>query len=240
MAATGQALALLGLGSSGSEQHRLDDYSDLDFFVIVQPGYKQRFLEELDWLAVRPVVYAFQNTPDGYKSLFDDGVFCEFAVFEPAELRPPDGAPIAFAAERLIWHDPAFDASILQPASAASAAPRPVEWLVGEALTNLYVGLGRCRRGEKLSALRFIEGYAVDRLLELAPHLEEEQPGDHDLFNLERRFEQRFPEMAARLPTFAQGYDRIVPSALAVLAFLDDHFGVNPAMKRAILALTGQ
>jgi len=34
------ALALIGLGSVGLERERLDTFSDLDFFVIVQAGYK--------------------------------------------------------------------------------------------------------------------------------------------------------------------------------------------------------
>ena len=33
-----QALALLALGSCGAERERLDQYSDLDFFVIVKDG----------------------------------------------------------------------------------------------------------------------------------------------------------------------------------------------------------
>ena len=37
---TGKALALLGLGSVGVELDRIDDYSDLDFFVIVKDGEK--------------------------------------------------------------------------------------------------------------------------------------------------------------------------------------------------------
>jgi hypothetical protein len=79
--------------------------------------------------------------------------------------------------------------------------PSPTEWLVGEALTNLYVGLGRYRRGEKLSAARFIQNYAVDRILDLAARIEAEQPAFKDQFASERRFEQRFPELASRLPS---------------------------------------
>ena len=51
LARTGHALALLGLGSVGCELERLDNYSDLDFFAIVQPGYKQKFIAQLDWLS---------------------------------------------------------------------------------------------------------------------------------------------------------------------------------------------
>jgi hypothetical protein len=81
------ALALIGLGSVGLDTHRIDAWSDLDFFAIVETGHKQEYLQNLSWLTnLGPVAYFFQNTVDGYKLLFADGVFCEFAVFEPTEL----------------------------------------------------------------------------------------------------------------------------------------------------------
>jgi len=39
-----KALALIGLGSVGVESQRLDDFSDLDFFAVVQTGAKAEFL----------------------------------------------------------------------------------------------------------------------------------------------------------------------------------------------------
>src|SRR6266699_425965 len=96
---SGTALAVLGLGSVGVETERIDDYSDLDFFVIVKPGFKARYLDSLDWLAaISPLAFSFKNTLDGYKALFEDGIYCEFAVFEPPEL-----SNIPFAKWRLIW-----------------------------------------------------------------------------------------------------------------------------------------
>ena len=47
---TDQALMLLGLGSGGAERDRLDNFSDLDFFVIAKDGYKERFIRNVDWL----------------------------------------------------------------------------------------------------------------------------------------------------------------------------------------------
>ena len=41
---SGHALALLGLGSVGLELDRIDAYSDLDFFVIVEQGYKLTYI----------------------------------------------------------------------------------------------------------------------------------------------------------------------------------------------------
>jgi hypothetical protein len=112
-----------------------------------------------------------------------------------------------------------------------------VEWSVGEALTNLYVGLGRFRRGEKLSAMHFIQHYAVDRILELAKLIEDESGTRKDAFANERRLEQRFPQIARELPDFAQGYERSCESAQAILEFLERHFEVNQAMANAIRQL---
>lgn len=234
---TGQALTLIGLGSVGLELERLDEFSDLDFFAIVREGQKGRFIGNLDWLeAVAPVAYAFRNTADGYKLLFGDGIFCEFAVFEPTEL-----AAIPFAPGRIVWKVAEVDEQIAQPAPLPST-PRPAtsEWLLGEALTNLYVGLGRYRRGERLSAARFVQQYAVDRVLDLAAQIETEEPAHRDPFAGERRFEARFPGLAHALPQFIQGYDRTPESAGAILAFLEQHFAVNPTLAAEIRRLCGE
>lgn len=230
---SGNALALLGLGSVGTETARLDAYSDLDFFAIVREGFKAEYIDNLNWLSnVNPIAFAFRNTVDGYKVLFEDGIFCEFAVFEPHEL-----ATIPFSAGRIVWKTGDFDESICQPADKTPSKPKPVEFHLGEALTNLYVGMGRYRRGEKLSAARFIQSYAVDHILQLASHVETAQPALVDQYNIERRFESRFPNIAAHLSAFIQGYDRSPESALAILEFLETHFEVNKAIAAQIRAL---
>ncbi len=230
LARSGNALALIGLGSGGTELDRLDEYSDLDFFAVVETGYKKEFLDDLGWLSsICPITYAYRNTPDGYKLLFQDGVFCEFAVLETSEL-----SHIRFAPGRIVWKKPGVPDTPLFPAQDRHPTDHSSDWLVGETLTSLYVGLSRNRRGEKLSAMRAIQVYAVDRLLELTAKLETGTPVARDPFSFERRFEQRFPVSAQALPGFIQGYERNVESALAILAFLESHVEVNPAMKRAI------
>ena len=228
-------LALIGLGSVGLETQRLDEFSDLDFFAIVQPGQKAAFLAELSWLAIVPIAYAFRNTADGYKLLYADGIFCEFAVFEPQEL-----SKIPFAPGRIVWKADALAAEIGQPVFRATVGHehQDPEWLLGEALTCLYVGLGRYRRGEKLSAQRFIQHYAVDRLLELAPFFYgESQAAPADAFSPERRVEQRYPELNAWLPRWVAGYENSPQAALAILEFLGLHTPINPALRARILEL---
>jgi lincosamide nucleotidyltransferase len=244
VAASGQGLAVIGLGSVGAALDRLDAYSDLDFFVIVQPGAKQAFLTHLAWLeSEAPLVYSFMNTVDGYKLLYDDGIFAEMAIFEPGEL-----AQIPFSGGRFIWRAPGFTLPVplsgnrLPAELSPSAALPSTTWQINELLTNLYVGLGRFQRGEKLSAARFIQGHAVDRLVALAPHLETAppaepaRPSDRDAFDPARRFEQTYPQTAAHLPAFMPGYDESPAAARAMLAFLDQRFEINPAMKAAILS----
>jgi hypothetical protein len=229
------ALALIGLGSVGRELDRLDRYSDLDFFVIVRPGHKTHYLADLSWLEeAAPIAYCFRNTRDGYKLLYADGIFCELAVFEEAEL-----AQIPFAPGRVVWRAAGVDETIGTPPETGRGQEEqpPVEWLLGEALTNLYVGLLREHRGERLTALRLIQGHAVDRILALHERLQPPRAGHHDPFTPERRYEARYPEMAALLPELLQGYERNRESARAALAFLDAHFELNAALKAAVLAL---
>ena len=231
------ALALIGLGSVGIEQERLDRFSDLDFFIVVKKGSKAQYLKDPDWFnQVAPVAYYFANTDDGYKLLFADGVFCEFAVFDEEELKTA-----VFSPGRIVWKAEGVSDEIRFPRLSAEKRQEPTnEWLIGEALTNLYVGLCRDQRGEKLSAMRFIQGYAVDRILELSERVETSISPDRDEFNLERRYEQRFPGMAKLLPEFLQGYEKNRESALAILSYLEKNFEINPAMKQAVIELINQ
>lgn len=232
LADTGPAVALIGLGSAGPDEARMDGWSDLDFFAIVADGTKERFLADLDWLAVpAPLAYAFRNTVDGYKALYNDGIFCEFAVFEQREL-----SGIPFSPGRIVWKRSGIPDAIALPTRPLPAAERrDPAWLLGEALTNLYVGLCRFRRGEKLAGGRFVQQFAVDRVMELC-----ETPAAAELrdpFAPDRRAEKRLPELSEWWARFVPGYERTPEAALAILEFLSSRYEVNPALARAIRQL---
>ncbi len=234
LAADGHALALVGLGSVGLERARIDEWSDLDFFVIVEPGHKARFLDRLDWLAAaHPLAWHFRNTGDGHKALMEDGLFCEFAIFEPAELET-----IPFAPGRVVWRRADADPSFATP---RRPLPRPTTdetWIVGEALANLLVGLGRWHRGEKLSAMRFVQGHALDRLIELDALRRHAAGGDP--FDGTRRLESRQPALAAELPRLAPGYAHTPAAAAALLdAFAARGAQLNAAALARIRTLIG-
>jgi hypothetical protein len=231
---SGQALALIGLGSVGLERDRLDEHSDLDFFAIVQDGQKAAFLEDLSWLSVHaPLTYVVRNTADGFKVLYADGVFCEFAVFETREL-----SGIPFRAGRIVWKLEHVPESIALPVRDPLPSAFDLEWNLGEALTNLYIGLKRLARGETLSAARFVQHYALDRVLELAEHLEATRmDASRDPFSPDRRLEQRLPGFAPHLKAFVQGYERTAESAEAMLTWLETQYTIDVGMARAIREL---
>ncbi len=231
---SGRARALLGLGSVGRELGRLDEYSDLDFFVIAKKGMKQHLIHDLSWLSsITPLAYHFQNTKDGHKVLFSDGIYCEFAVFEEEEM-----ASAVFSPGRIIWKENDFDESLCVPKKQSEPfVPENLEWAVGEALTCIYVGLCRYARGEKLSGTRFIQSYAVDMIVSCSSYFDHEQPDHKDHFQHERRYEKRFPDLAKRLPSVIQGYERSPESAIALLSMIEEYAPVNQAIKKEIVTL---
>jgi hypothetical protein len=234
LAADGHALALLGLGSVGLERERIDEWSDLDFFVVVEPGHKARFLDRLDWLAAaHPLAWYFRNTADGHKALMSDGVFCEFAVFEPAELQH-----IPFAPGRVVWHRADADPAWAVPRRPPPQPTTDETWIVREALANLLVGLGRWHRGEKLSAMRFVQGHALDRLIELDALRRRAAGGD--AFDGTRRLEARQGSLAAELPRLAPGYEHTPAAAAALLQALQARGALlDPAVLARIRTLIG-
>lgn len=227
--------ALLGLGSVGLETERLDAWSDLDFFVIVSPGHKKAWIEDPSWLGgPQELAYTFKNTPDGYKLLWADGIFGEMAVFEAEEL---PGIP--FSEGRVIWAQDGFDRAVLKPRNTGGRLwqATSLDYLAGELLTCLYVGMCRWNRGEKLSAWRFIQGYCLDRFMEMSSLLDQAEPGYQDPYNRDRRFEALYPMAARELPRFLKGYDQVPESALELLSWLESVQPVNGAMAREIKKL---
>ncbi|SBT37423.1 hypothetical protein [Micromonospora auratinigra] len=231
-------LALLALGSAGAEHDRLDDHSDLDFFLVVADGAVASYVDSVDWLAAPcPVAYSFRNERNGRKARYADGVFVEYAVFTVDEL-----TRLPVTGVRVVWQR----ADV--PVDLASCAPPPrpatpydtVEFHLNEALTNLYVGLHRELRGERLTATRFIQSYAVDRVLALVRLTDPAAVGHRrDPFDPSRRVEQAYPPPVLPLAAMVPGYDRNVAAARTTLDWLAARFPVDPAIADPIRALLG-
>ena len=223
-------LAFLALGSA-ADINRLDDYSDLDFFLITEEGYAKSFIDSLAWLETcSSLAYTFRNTIDGYKVMWEDGIYAEFAVFNPSQL-----SQIPFTEGRFIFNkNPQTIKG--SPALSYPKLSQTLEYAFNEIITNLYVGLSRYHRGEKLSAFRLIQVHAVDRYLAMMHLFYEEKPIASDPFSLERRVESRYPLMTS-WNQLMLGYDRTLESAHEMLNLLETIQPINPVLKKEIVKL---
>ena len=145
----------------------------------------------------------FGIAPVVMASFLEDGIFTELDAFEIVDL-----ASLGFAEARIVWKAEGVPELLHLPQPVHATGERSTEAMLGEALGNLYVGLGRFYRGEKLSAMRFIQVYAVDQNLEDGfADWKDAQAAKRDIFSVERRFEKRFPGIVDDLPAMMQDYD---------------------------------
>jgi hypothetical protein len=230
----GDAIAVLGLGSVGIDSERLDEHSDLDFFVVVDDDAKERYLTELGWLEdAGPIVYSFDNSPDGRKVLWADGLYAEYAIFTLDELRAG-----SYVGARVVWARDDAPPDIHRAGRPLTPPPyeRP-EYQVGEALTNLYVGLHRDLRGEHLAATRLIQTHAIDRLLTYLDVTGAAGRPRQDPFAVERGAERRFGRDALPFAAMVPGYERNREAALAILEWLEARTEVSGALAGEIRTL---
>lgn len=232
----GDAVALLGLGSVGRDLHRLDEHSDADFFVVVDDAAaRDRYLADIDWLeAAQPVVWSFENSPAGRKALLADGLFAEYAVFSLADL-----ATAGYPPGRVHWSRVDAPEGLEIPKVPVPRA-QPLEHEVGEAITNLYVGLHRDLRGERLTATRFIQGYAVDRWVTVLGHLGLGDGEAQDVFVVDRGVERRFGADVLPLEHLVPGYEGNALAAQTLLDLLEAHVELDASIVAAVRDLIGR
>lgn len=226
-------VALIGLGSAGAQRGRLDDHSDLDFLLVVDEGATSRYAAETDWLAgICPLVWSFAHERHSRKALFEDGIFLEYGVFTVPELRK-----VPFRGARTVWRRADAPPGLTE---SDAPVPRPpfdtVEFHLNEALANLFVGLHRDLRGEHLSAARFIQGHAVDRVIALL-RLSAGEPPYRDVFDDSRRVERTYPPSLLPLAEMVPGYRGNAAAARVILDWLSARFPVPAPMRAAIEAM---
>ena len=219
------AMALVGAGSAGAESSRMDDYSDIDFFLIVEDGFSAAFIDDNSWFgSLLPIVFSFRDTEHGNKVLLENGVFLEFAIFTEVEL-----ALYGIPGLRTIWSKSGFT---LPDFPANKISERELSYYVNQALSNLLVGALRLKRGERLAALVMIERHALTNLLtayRLKKNLKIEDP-----YVIERRAEQA---LGVDFAPLIQGYENLEGSLAEILNFAENNFEVNAEIALAIRTL---
>lgn len=221
-------IALLTLGSVGLETKRIDEYSDLDFFVITEDGYASSYLLSHDWLETSsPLSFIFQNTVDGFKLLYQDGVYGECAIFNQSKLKD---IPYHQARLHYLKEGSHFDFKVTNTMIHPKASK---DYLMNEALTNLYVGLLRYHRGEIYSSYLFISHHALSNVLRLATYNDKVD----DPFDISRRIEKNHPQLVPLLTVGIQGYEKVRESAHILVNYLESNYPVNQAIVARIKSL---
>lgn len=201
-------LVLLGSASEAGE-HRRDEWSDHDFFVLTHAGRGDEARADLSWLPdPQRVVLIAREGAIGFVAMYDDGHVLEFALAEPPELAG------AVAGDARVVVDSAGVTARLVAAGQREAAARDAFDPVNDTnlvLVKIFLGVGRIRRGEILNGGQFIRFHAVTHLVRaIRARHPGAVPGSRDRIDPTRRFEHDYPEWAAEI---ADALDRPIDAA---------------------------
>ena len=191
---------VLGLVAVGSFASGPDAWSDHDFLVIAEPAAADRLRKDTSWLPRHEgLVLHFRETDHGMKGVYDDGHLVEYAVFAPDEIALARLNRTRVLLDRADIASRVADVVAATPGLVAAEAESD-EYLHGQLLTALLVGVQRHRRGEHLSGVDFVHRFALRHFLVLlARHLPAERPEVLDDLNPFRRVEQGYPTVGAEL-----------------------------------------
>ncbi|MBE1298722.1 MAG: hypothetical protein GJ680_02265 [Alteromonadaceae bacterium] len=204
---------------------------DLHFVLLVDSGFQSRFIDCLSWLTeIQHIAFKYRHVDNGYRFLFSDGIYCEFTV---EELKFGESADSVNLTTRQT------EIATLRPSGQLNAIGldegQDEDWLLGEMLTNLLIGLRRFNRGDRLSAFYCIQHHALSSLLELLVQWEVSQTKQKRLAKGDICFEQSYPHARNQVASFAMGYDKSPQSASAMLEYAEQHHNLNYFIKDQIL-----
>lgn len=193
-------IGLVLLGSASDEASaRRDEWSDHDFFALIEEGHGAAVRPDLSWLPDQDrLVLTAREGEIGFVAVYDDGHVFEFAFSEAGEL----AGAVAGDATVVVDDEQGTTARLLAESRARAAAsdsfdPANDARLV---LVKLLIGVGRVRRGEVLNGQAFIRQWAVQLLVRAIrgrfPH---GSTTARDTIDPVRRFETDFPAEAARI-----------------------------------------
>jgi lincosamide nucleotidyltransferase len=200
VAADGRVLGLVALGSMAARDYLPDQWSDHDFFVIVRSGQQESMRADLSWLPFEErIVLSFRETAHGLKVLYANGHLLEFAVFNTEELHLArvNRYQVLLDREQIARHLEEIEAATSTWVRASTSSD---EVLFGQLVTNVLVGIGRYRRGERLSAAHFVKASAARSLVMLlGRNVPSPRASVLDDLDPLRRFEVAYPELGAEL-----------------------------------------
>ncbi|NYE19217.1 hypothetical protein [Microbacterium immunditiarum] len=193
-------IGLVLLGSASDEASaRRDEWSDHDFFAIVEDGRGAQVRPDLSWLPDREhIVLTAREGEIGFVAVYDDGHVFEFAFSEAGEL----AGAAAGDATVVVDDERGTTTELIERARARADAadrfdPANDARLV---LVKLLIGVGRVRRGEVLNGGQLIRQWAVQHLVRAIRGRFAAASGPlRDTIDPVRRFERDFPEWGVRI-----------------------------------------
>jgi hypothetical protein len=203
LASDAHVLGLIALGSMADPSYR-DQWSDHDFWLVVEPGAQRQYLDDFSWLPEPgEILTAVAQGQSYYTLLYRDRHRVEFAVFDTTEAQRGRIERFRVLLDRGDIEDLARSVChrTHQERSRDLAWPHALDHLC----TLIWTACCLHRRGEGLAATQYVEAYAVGALLDLVHHHRVgDAPPMEDHLNPRRRLEQLCPELAAELASVLQ------------------------------------
>ena len=229
--------SVLGLVLVGStaETHRVDEWSDHDFFLVVANGVGEKYRQDLSWVPdIENAVLHPRETAHGLKIVFADGHVLEFAVFEVEEL------PLAGINSFAVPVDKSNIFDVVTKLAAKSKDDRPFNWdeEFELFLSQVLIGVGRFRRGEVLIAGQIIRSHCLNHFLGLVRSVQPPMAGFaglEDSFNRFRRFDFQYPELALKIEDALQ--KNVEESAQVLLELAIELKPLTQSGERQVLAI---
>lgn len=216
-------LSLLALGSMAEKDHDPDLWSDHDFSIIVKEGGQNKYINNLFWLpdGYEPI-FTYKEAENSRKIIFKNMHLVEYAVFALEDLKN-----LKINSYRLLIDKKGiinYVEEIRNETCRKSNILKDNNILIGNLLTDIFIGFGRYKRGEKISAHYFIKEKALRQLLLLI----EKNIDNNEIDNLDnidpfRRFEYNYPELALEINEIIAV--EIFAAAEKILKFLQEQLG---------------
>ncbi len=195
-----EVLGLVALGSMSGVGGVPDEWSDHDFFLIVQDGFEEIYRQKIDWLPDESeILFALRETEHGLKVLYRNTHLLEYAVFTLEQLQLA-----RINRYRVLFTRIELESNLAQLAQ--RSAPRSddsdshLHRSVGMLLCRLLIGVGRYYRGERASAHLFVKSHALHQVIDLVRLTgSPESDSRPDNLDMSRRFEVAFPRLGREI-----------------------------------------
>lgn len=222
LSARDDVVGVVAMGST-ADTSRVDEWSDHDIGLVVQPESTELLRDGAAWLPhVEHLVARTVEHHGGGKAFYDDGHLVEWGV------TTLDGLRTWLADDYRVLLDRGGVAEVMAQIAAQPFAANEVKAQrdVVIFLFALIHGVGRSRRGELLSAGNVIRTDAVAALLRaVRATVASEHTAALDRLDGLRRVERAYPELAAQIAEAIALKPE--PAARALLEIADRHLGVG-------------